>query len=87
MTRKDYKLIADAIASMPDSGTRKIVASALASAMARDNASFRKDLFLAACQDDEIESVSVVDFNDDATHIGALAVFDKAVCQKLGETK
>ena len=49
MTKKDYKLIASAIATMPNQAHRDVAARALAGALTRENANFQTDLFLAAC--------------------------------------
>ena len=55
MTRKDYKEIAEAIRIVRNQctgegiGAIAEVAEALASVMKRDNANFKRDLFLTAC--------------------------------------
>jgi hypothetical protein len=50
MTKKDYKLIAEAIKSMPPIVARSVVASFIAGALAKDNPRFDTQKFFKACQ-------------------------------------
>lgn len=50
MTKKDYELIAQAIADVwCDAEAQQLIAESLAAALATDNARFNRELFLAAC--------------------------------------
>ena len=60
MTRKDYELIARALANTPDGGDVKSqweeCVSAIADALARDNPRFSRERFYKACGQDGIPS-------------------------------
>ena len=50
MTKKDYKLIAEAIKSMPPIVARSVVASFITEALAKGSPRFDAQKFLKACQ-------------------------------------
>jgi len=53
MSRKDFQLIADAIATIQDETARKLAATALADALPASNTNFKRSRFLKACNVDD----------------------------------
>lgn len=53
MSRKDFQLIADAIATIQDPNARKVAAIALADRLPDANPRFQRGRFLAACEVEE----------------------------------
>ena len=56
MTRKDFELIAAAVANITQRSDRWLVANMLANSFEKENSRFDRDRFIAACRPTESQS-------------------------------